>query len=226
MGKSCFTIQEKEYLSECLSSFDAISVREHDLVAALSNLNKGRKLECVVDPTLLLSRDDWNEIVAERIIKEEYLFCYFLGADDRLREIANQYAKNHRLKIVTIPFANETFNGVDFIFANYRLFDAGPQEFISLIKHASCVFTDSFHATVFSLFYQRKFFAFERSASKGMSSRFVDKTVRLRDSLSILKKKKRNLFHSYSITSRVIKRPRLLLPLFYKRKVIVLCRFK
>lgn len=175
-GKSVFSDREKEYLQKNLSRFDAISVRESDLIQAFSFLHNEKKIECVVDPTLLLTSDEWNQIAVENLIDGKYLFCYFLGGDVRLRKLANRYAKNHGLKVVSIPFANENFNNSDFNFADINIYDAGPKEFISLIKNASCVFTDSFHATVFSLIYKKEFFVFNRIEHKSMCSRLYSLT--------------------------------------------------
>ena len=125
----------------------------------------------MVDPTLLLTDEEWDEVVSGKLVDDNYLFCYFLGNDIRLRKLAKKYAKVNKLKIVSIPFANEIFNNVDFNFADIRFYDAGPSEFLSLIKYADCIFTVSFHATVFLLIYKREFFVFNRIEHIGMSSR-------------------------------------------------------
>lgn len=175
-GKSIFSDKEREYLQGALKKFKALSVRESDLIDAFSFLDIKEKIECVVDPTLLLEKEDWDEIVSDNLINEKYLFCYFLGSDIRLRKLAHKYATVHRLKVVTIPFANESFNNVDFSFGDIRLYGVGPSEFVALIKNAECIFTDSFHATVFSLIYEKEFFAFDRVEHKGMGSRLYSLT--------------------------------------------------
>lgn len=175
-GKFEFTDKEITYLKDVLEKFKAISVREKDLTDTFSTLINEKEIESVVDPTLLLEQEDWDKITCDNLIKEKYLFCYFLGSDVRLRKLAHKYAKKHRLQVVTIPFANQNFNSADFGFGDICLYDAGPSEFVTLIKHAECVFTDSFHATVFSLIYQKQFFVFDRVEHKGMSSRLYSLT--------------------------------------------------
>lgn len=175
-GKSVFLEKEKKYLRDALNRFEAISVREKDLVNTISSLISKKEIKSVVDPTLLLEKEDWDKITSDNLIEEQYLFCYFLGSDTRLRKLARKYAKMHGLKIVTIPFANQSFNSADFGFGDMGLYDAGPSEFVTLIKNAECIFTDSFHATVFSLIYEKQFFVFDRIEHKGMSSRLCSLT--------------------------------------------------
>ena len=55
--------------------------------------------------------------------------------------------------------------------------DVGPAEFLSLIKYADHVFTDSFHGTVFSILFEKEFTVFERAKRSGkvnMNSRLTD----------------------------------------------------
>ncbi len=175
MGKSKFTIKEKTYLKKVLTGLDAISVREHDLVNELQNIT-GCAVDLVVDPTFLLCQKEWEEIVSKNIIEEDYLFCYFLGDDPQLRKLAKQFAKRVKVKLVTIPFANEVYNSTDFFFGNKKVYTAGPEDFLSLIKGAKYVFTDSFHATVFSIIFKKEFLVFSRADAIKMSSRLYSLT--------------------------------------------------
>lgn len=67
-----------EYLKSNLEKFSWISVREKTAQKYLEQLT-GRSIACVLDPTLLLSSSKWQSMISERIIKERYLFAYFLG---------------------------------------------------------------------------------------------------------------------------------------------------
>lgn len=169
------TESQKEIFRKSLKDYKAVSVREESAVKLLEGLSPVPPV-AVLDPTLLLSREDWNEICAERVVAEEYLFCYFLGENKTERKLAEQFAKAHNLKLVTIPHAGGGINLQDRKFGDEKLFDVSPQQFISLIKHAKYVFTDSFHAVVFSNIYQKQFFVFNRNQSGTMSSRIKDIT--------------------------------------------------
>ena len=175
-GKSEFCEQEAEYLKGTLASFNAVSVREADLVDVLDHLIETDTVEQTVDPTLLLSTEDWDEIASPRLIQEKYLFCYYLHNDENLRKLSEKFAKEHHLKLAVIPFPGIEFNLADVRFGKYRFDEADPSDFISLIKHAEYVFTDSFHATVFSLLYGKQFISFPRGDAQKMGSRLATLT--------------------------------------------------
>lgn len=153
-----------------LSKYQDISVREHESIEMITQVS-GKEVTCTVDPTLLLSKDDWDELVKDRLVTEDYVFCYFLGVDIRLRKLAELYAKENHLKIVCLPNMQGKYEKADLNFGDYRLYNISPADFISLIKYSSSVFTDSYHATVFSLLYDKLFFVFYRANSLSMSSR-------------------------------------------------------
>ena len=170
-GRSEFPEEEAAYLRQTLSHFDTISVREADLAESLNRLLKTNMIETAVDPTLLLSAGEWSALASSRLVKKPYLFCYFLHNDIKLVKLAQAFAWNKRLKIVTIPFPGIEYNDADIRFGTHRMDAAGPKDFLSLVLHADYVLTDSFHASVFSLIFNKPFFAFPRSDATGMSSR-------------------------------------------------------
>lgn len=169
------TAQMQERFRMYLASFDAVSVRERDAVGLIGPLSP-KAVHWVLDPTLLLEREQWDELCAERRIAEPYLFCYFLGDSSGERKLAAEYAAAHGLRIVTIPHLDGKFKESDVGFGDHQLYDVSPGDFISLIKNADCIFTDSFHGTVFSIIYEKEFFAFQRSGYQSMSGRLYTLT--------------------------------------------------
>ena len=161
--------EQKKIVYEHLKRFDDISVRERDTAVFLEEIT-GRKVEWVLDPTLLLTREDWDEVCAESVIKGKYIFCYFLGTEKSCRKNAKKFAKKMGYKIVTLPHLVK-ININDLAFGDMKLYHISPEQFISLIKYAEYVITDSFHAVVFSNIYQTKYFVFDRTDIGEMSSR-------------------------------------------------------
>lgn len=161
--------EEKEIVKNHLESFDAVSVRESNTAIFLEELT-GKKTECVLDPTLLLGKEDWDKICSDKIVNYKYIFCYFLGDDMRERKIAKEFAKKLKLKIVTLPHL-DLIKKSDIFFGDCKLYNVSPQMFISLIKNAEYVLTDSFHAAVFSNIFKTKYYVFERVGTIEMSSR-------------------------------------------------------
>jgi len=160
-----FDKKQKNILRENLNTFDAFSVRESNTAKAIQKILK-KECACTLDPTLMLKAQEWDEIAAPRLIDKDYVFCYFLGANSNIRSLAIQYTQEHNLTLVSIPILE-----VDNAFGDLRL-DASVEEFLSLIKHANCVFTDSFHGCAFSCIFKKDFHAFGRSgAQKKMNAR-------------------------------------------------------
>lgn len=165
-GASEFDAVQRKYLARVLPRFDAVSVREQDMVKPCRELS-GKNVENTLDPVLLLDREDWDRIAAPRLVREKYVFCFFYHPTEKVYTLAKDYAKCHGLKIVTIPYAFcDTDIHLDDSFGDYRMATASPEDFISLIEHADCVFSDSFHAVVYSMIYKRQVFAFRREWSR------------------------------------------------------------
>lgn len=175
---------EKDF-AELVNYLDYISVREANAVNIVKELS-GRDAKYVLDPTLLLDGEKWSKIVSEqRIVKKPYIFCYLFGEHDEynvavkhLREISNE-----DLDIVIIPFCKKHLDN-----PYTKIYDAGPLEFLNLIKNAQYVITDSFHATVFSILFSRQFFTlprFKKGQKNSMNSRIYSllDTVGARDRL-------------------------------------------
>lgn len=159
-----------EMLEDALPLYKKISVREKSAINLLGDhINK--KIEWVVDPTLLLSKTEWDNLCENRIVKGNYVFCYFLGNDIEERDLAIQFAKKHNLKVVTIPYLNNHYRECDNGYGDISLSKISPEEFLSLIKYADYVFTDSFHGTLFSGIFNRRFVTFGRNEYEGMDER-------------------------------------------------------
>ena len=172
LGSPTLSDMERKKMRESLRDFTAISVREREAISLLSDVTD-RAVEWTLDPTLLLSRDKWDEVASERKVKGRYLFCYFLGRDKRIRTLATEYARRKGLKVVTLPHFPQSFVKNDLFFGDVRLYGVTPNDFISLVKNAECVFTDSFHAAVFSNLYEKEFFVFDRHHASEMSGRIL-----------------------------------------------------
>jgi len=170
LAATSLTSEQKIQLVQTLNDYDMVSVREAQTKELLQNLVPVG-VDFVLDPTLLLTADEWGTLASKYICPKDYIFCYFMGGDYNNRKAAMKYAKKRKLSIVTIPYANNVFNIYDTFFGDVRISDAGPEDFISLLKNAKAVFTDSFHASVFSSIFHKDFFVFSRADLKDSGSR-------------------------------------------------------
>ncbi len=154
-----------EYGAE-LQKFKAISVRESSAVDIVKRIS-GRASEVVVDPVLLLSRNEWDSVIGEgEYSAKPYVALYFLGKmNNPCIEVLLQQAIERGLEVKNILEMNKESRG-----------SVGPIEFVNTIRNSRFVITDSFHATVFSILYHRPFINVNRSEDRNagdMSSRLV-----------------------------------------------------
>lgn len=144
-----FHIREKEVLP-WIKEFDCLSMREESGVKLLRD--KGFTCEWVLDPTLLLNKDDYDKVASNRLINEPYVLLFsWNGAPEAVSITKMVSAKLGCKAYYIVPPPRAMFCGIE------RKLDVGPKEFLSLVKHASFVVTNSFHGTVFSTIYQKPF---------------------------------------------------------------------
>ena len=152
-----------------LKKIKHIGVREES-GQKLVKIIAGRNVPVVCDPTLLFTGEEWLTIQkAEPIIKEPYIFVYFLGNNPPHREFVKRLKAETGCKIVALVHLDE-FVKSDEGYADYTPYDIDPADFLNLIRNANYVCTDSFHCSVFSMQYEKTFFAFRRYARKTASS--------------------------------------------------------
>jgi Polysaccharide pyruvyl transferase. len=129
----------------------------------------------VLDPTLLLKKEEWDRIAAVPEIKEKYVLVYQVRKDARTISFANQIAKQLGAVVIQLD--------TDVSYANFKNENidekAGPNEFVGWIKNAACVVTTSFHGTAFSLIYQKDFYSIMLPDGKNTRSISLLKAVGL-----------------------------------------------
>lgn len=155
MGTTVFSDEYKKILKDKLSSFNHLSCREGVNSRMLSEL-LDKNVEHVLDPTLLLTPSDWNKIATQPKIQGEYVLAYILGEKDTVVSFAENVANKKGLPlyfIVTRP---------KYLSMQNALTGVGPDDFVGLIKNATCVITDSYHGCLFCINYNREFYAFSK----------------------------------------------------------------
>lgn len=156
-GVSDIPDEWKERFVLGLNDFQKISVRETAGQMIVKELT-GKEACCVADPTLLLTEEEWQSISSNLDIKQKYVLCYFLG-----KNTADLQALGLDDNMLVIDI-------MDRCSGNYYRY--GPADFLSLIYHAEYVCTDSFHACVFSILFDKTFYIYSREDRlKDMSSR-------------------------------------------------------
>ena len=151
-GLADFQPDSMEVYNEYLKEFSSIGVREKDFQMNLINI--GFEAECVLDPTLLLSAEEWKEIIPNRAEynTKKYLLVYAFDVDDVVFDLARDYASKKGLEIVTIAYKETPV-----MYGMQVKTECGPLEFLSLFAHAEHVIAASFHGTVFSIIFHKSF---------------------------------------------------------------------
>lgn len=166
----------KSIYQRTLTDIPRLSVRENlgaDLVFKLT----GRSPEVVADPCLLLSKEEWSKLNSgQRLHNRPYILVYMFTGSNLSKVISNTGFDTSGYDIVKIN-GNITFT--DFLKRKTKVkYGIGPQEFINLIKNADLILTDSFHGTVFSVLFEKKFVTVLRDL-EGKNARITDFLVPL-----------------------------------------------
>lgn len=171
-GVSLIPNFQKKATGYFLDRFSAIGVREQQGKVIVDSLSTKGIAKVVADPTLLLSREEWEEEIKDARPKEidPYIFCYFLGTNRESREAVNELKKRTGYKIITIRHMDE-YVPEDEFFGDEAPYYVDPNDFVKYISDASFVCTDSFHCTIFSIIFNRKFMTFYRFANSSKTSR-------------------------------------------------------
>lgn len=137
-----------------LSSFAHISVREDAGAGIIKDLT-GRDVPVLVDPVMLLSREEWLKVAKKPRVdtSKPYVLKYYLG-DEAEEERIDLWAKENGYEVYEL--LNDQIP---------ELYSAGPGEFISLIANAALVASDSFHCIVFSIIFKKPFVVYARLGS-------------------------------------------------------------
>lgn len=190
IGTSDIPEQYRNVIKDHLSKFKHIGVREKSAVNVLSKLLQRQDIVQVIDPTFLLSSNEWIEVSNQASIEfklpEKYILCYLIGNNPTYKQqIANIRSKTNIDNIIIIPACENP----NFYLENSFIYtQAGPEEFVKLINHSSIVCTDSFHATAISINLSKKFIEFMRFSDTDKTSQ----NSRIHD-----------LLEHYALTSRI-----------------------
>lgn len=149
-GLSDIPLPMREIYINLLQEFKYITVREKQGAELIENLCR-KNVPVVLDPTLLLNKQDWNAITSKLSVKKTKIVVYTLFRSDLLFEYALELSKKTGLEIAVIN------PRVRNIFSKTSMYDSGPEEFVDLIMNAEYVLTNSFHGTVFSINFNKKF---------------------------------------------------------------------
>lgn len=149
-------------IADGLDRFEQVSVREPVSVEILGKYTD-REIVDVLDPTLMLTEKDWDQVCGSQLLSGRYIFCYCIGGISFHKHVLKEIAKFHGVDTVLYIKSNHHMERINGEGLFYEINDAGPSEFLSLIKYAEAVCTDSFHGFALSIVYQKEFYLMNRA---------------------------------------------------------------
>ena len=153
-----------------LERIQHISMRENQGAKIVRELT-GRDVPVLMDPVFVFDKAGWDELVPPTEPEwDDYIFCYFLGENPEYRKAAEKLAEETGRKIVTLRHL-DYYVEEDERFGDYAPYDVDPVRFLNILRNASCVCTDSFHGTAFSIIFEKPFIVFNRYSDASSNSK-------------------------------------------------------
>ncbi|EKO3740264.1 polysaccharide pyruvyl transferase family protein [Vibrio metschnikovii] len=202
LGNHRFDVLHIDVIRKLLDRFDFISVREKDGAEYLEQI-LSREVTQVLDPTLLLSKDEWIKKLnlEEKSYLDDYILVYTVPRSDLLKDVVCYYSKTG-VNVISVDSNLMKIHGV-----NRQIRDASPTELLNLILNAKMVITDSFHGVCFSINFRKNFLAISSGELSnrmenilnlvGMKNRFIQ-------SLSDIEKLKNVKSEDYNISMQLL----------------------
>lgn len=153
-------------IQKWLLDFRAISVREDSAVKLCKQyLNVDAKH--VLDPTLLLTHSTYDKLITHRLVPNKYIFVYWLGNRSRINKILSPFMSEGYVIIEQYLRSNTTQISIE--------------DWLSYIKYADRVITDSFHGCVFSIIFQRQFSVYPNDSGGNTRLQSLFKMLNIED---------------------------------------------
>lgn len=175
IGTTHISAEYLDVLKHHLSTFEFLSCREY-LNSSLLEKELQKKVQYVIDPTLLLTASEWASISKPTKLPAKYILVYLLGAKQCILEFAENISKQTGLPLYYVVSRPE------YLTKDNALVNLTPESMLYALQNATCVITDSFHGTVFSVNFNTNFYSFaKRTGGEG-----VYDNDRIMDFLSVI----------------------------------------
>lgn len=149
-----------ENLIKLVSKFKSIGVRDDRTYNRIQQEEYGKKpLVKVLDPTLLLTPNKWNNLTPKTTKLKPYILVYAFYVPGNVKKWINEFSKRSQLDVIIVGYKNGV-NG-----SNHC--HVGPKKWLELIRDAKYVMTSTFHGTIFSIIFGKQFICIGNKAIDG-----------------------------------------------------------
>lgn len=167
-GKAELNQEELAFTREKIASFDSVSVREKTSLAIAQKCSD-KIIRIVADPVLLLNADEWGYVMEPLPTNNKFIFVYTTHLNKTFKSFITKLKKQTGLQVVLSTC------GPKQALKQRMLSVQSPGQWLALLKQAEYVVTNSFHATVFSSMFHKKFYTVvSGDKTKGINMRMND----------------------------------------------------
>ena len=157
-GRTELSEDEYSLIDDELRKFEYLSAREASAKRIIEE-RIGVNVEQVLDPVFLLSANEWEKIGEKVQVRDKYIFVYAMEVTPWLENTVKEACQKYSLPVLVLYGCSDNR-----VLGGNVLSDCGPQEFVSYIKQAELVITNSFHCTAFSIIFEKKFICVSHSS--------------------------------------------------------------
>ncbi len=168
IGDETLVSKNKGQYKKIMDNIDKIAVREESAKVELEKITS-KKIKVTLDPTLLLTRDEWDSFTTDNKIHEPYIFTYFVAVTQENYDALALFSQKFNLKTISYSENPKESNMLKHCYTD------NPFEFITKIRDAELVFVSSFHATVFSIIFNKQFYCMPPKDKKNRVVNLLEK---------------------------------------------------
>ena len=150
-GEAHMSTEVRQKVKKLLERYDAIAVRETSGKNLVEDMGLSAKV--VLDPTMLCDRAVWDELAVGRLVEQDYVLLFQINPNKELLYFAEEFARSQKMRLIILS-ANPAHRKN---LGRKAIYLPKVEEWLSYFKYASYVLTDSFHACVFSVQFERQF---------------------------------------------------------------------
>ena len=138
----------KKKYQDLIKNIDYLSVREIQGAELLKGIC-GRDAEVVLDPTLLLNKQDWIDTCVYKLpLFDNYVLVYTLSGSRQIKKLAYSISNSYKCSTIIFIIGDRSILSKE---GTETPIIVGPSEWLGLFLKARYVVTDSFHGTAFSI---------------------------------------------------------------------------
>ena len=168
----------KDIFEKYVPAFSGISLREETHVDYIQSIAKDKEVIASIDPSLLLTSKEYLDafnLPDDR--REDYIFVFSYALDPKMYDFANMLSLKTGYRIVAIS----PYTAGSFVDGSKVIKNVPPVEWLELFNKAKLVITDSFHGMMFSIVFNKPFYAYAPNRSNVARVKDVLKKLGLED---------------------------------------------